>query len=100
MYINVWCDDYFGVIIMCYQYRRGNRYGLQCFSFIVTQCGVAAVPPSVPVNGFVQGGRIVGGTPAKPHSWPWQVSINYDGTHVCGGTILSQNYVVTAAHCV
>ena len=45
--------------------------------------------------------RIVGGEPATSHSWGWAVSLRVDGFgHICGGTILSAHYILTAAHCV
>lgn len=43
--------------------------------------------------------RITGGSSAKPGQWPWQVSITYDGIHVCGGSLVSDQWVVSAAHC-
>jgi len=50
-------------------------------------------------------GFIVGGSEATPHSIPWQISLgfqmyDYDLGHTCGGSIVSRNYVVTAAHCL
>jgi len=45
--------------------------------------------------------RIVNGEEATPHEFPWIVSmIMPDGYWFCGGTILTENYVVTASHCV
>ncbi|XP_078389164.1 transmembrane protease serine 13-like isoform X2 [Cetorhinus maximus] len=43
--------------------------------------------------------RIVGGVPAQLGKWPWQVSLHYKLRHVCGGTIISQDWVITASHC-
>jgi len=44
---------------------------------------------------------IVGGREASRHSIPWQVSVQTTrGFHFCGGTILNNKYVLTAAHCV
>ncbi|ESP00778.1 hypothetical protein LOTGIDRAFT_207774 [Lottia gigantea] len=48
--------------------------------------------------------RIVGGVDAEPHTHPWQVSlrrVTSEGqSHFCGGVILNENYVLTAAHCL
>ncbi|XP_045469477.1 trypsin-1-like [Harmonia axyridis] len=43
--------------------------------------------------------RIVGGTEADITEFPWQVGINYKGKHNCGGSILNNHYILTAAHC-
>ncbi len=32
--------------------------------------------------------RIVGGREAIAHSWPWLVSLQFDGNHFCGGTLI------------
>ncbi|XP_053667565.1 polyserase-2-like [Anopheles marshallii] len=47
---------------------------------------------------------IVNGTEAKDGYWPWHVAIFHNKglsfDYACGGTILDQNTVLTAAHCV
>ncbi|XP_021127484.2 ovochymase-2 [Anas platyrhynchos] len=44
--------------------------------------------------------RIVGGSQVKQGSHPWQVSLKRRQKHFCGGTIVSAQWVVTAAHCI
>ena len=56
--------------------------------------------------------RIVGGGPADVDEWPWSVALIIKpirtssfappgslGLHFCGGTLISQTLVLTAAHC-
>ncbi|PBC28310.1 Trypsin-7 [Apis cerana cerana] len=44
--------------------------------------------------------RIIGGHNASINDYPYQVSIHYMGKHHCGGSIISENWLLTAAHCI
>ncbi|XP_053280975.1 chymotrypsin-like elastase family member 2A [Pleuronectes platessa] len=59
-------------------------------------CGLPTFPPVL--------SRVVAGDDVRPHSWPWQISLQSDSSgryrHVCGGTLISSLWVLTAAHCI
>jgi len=66
-------------------------------------CGAPAISHNVAFD------RIVGGTEAVSGSWPWQISLrrcsnchgtSSEGYHTCGGVILSERWVISAAHCI
>ncbi|KAJ7320600.1 hypothetical protein JRQ81_020111 [Phrynocephalus forsythii] len=44
--------------------------------------------------------RIVGGNASLPQQWPWQASLQFQGYHLCGGSIITSWWILTAAHCV
>ncbi|XP_063066929.1 transmembrane protease serine 9-like [Engraulis encrasicolus] len=54
----------------------------------VSGCG------SAPLNSGV-----LNGSDAPAGSWPWQASIHRSGSHVCGGSLISNQWVLTAASC-
>ncbi|KAJ7427399.1 Transmembrane protease serine 2 [Willisornis vidua] len=66
----------------------GNVVSLRCI-----ECGLSTKSVNI-MN------RIVGGSGAVLGQWPWQVSLHVEGTHVCGGSIITRQWIVTAAHCV
>lgn len=73
--------------------------------FAVLLCANAiygAVLPSTGRFGYIDG-RIVGGQDAEPHSAPWIITMQWGfaglTTHLCGGSIIRPNWVLTAAHC-
>jgi len=45
--------------------------------------------------------RIVGGNDAAEGLRPWMVGLNeVTGEHFCGGSLITNEWVLTAAHCV
>uniref|UniRef100_A0A8C9KS86 Serine protease 55 n=1 Tax=Panthera tigris altaica TaxID=74533 RepID=A0A8C9KS86_PANTA len=44
--------------------------------------------------------RIIGGMEAEVGEFPWQVSIQARNEHFCGGAIINEWWIVTAAHCL
>ncbi|XP_037135015.1 transmembrane protease serine 9-like isoform X2 [Syngnathus acus] len=43
--------------------------------------------------------QIVGGVDAQEGSWPWQASVQIYGAHICGGSLINREWVMSAAHC-
>ncbi|NXH80644.1 OVCH2 protein, partial [Edolisoma coerulescens] len=62
------------------------------------KCG-QKVQETNPGSYFALFTRIVGGNQVKQGSHPWQVSLKRRQKHFCGGTIVSAQWVFTAAHC-
>jgi trypsin len=49
---------------------------------------------------YEQDNRIVGGSDDVIENVPFQISLHRTGSHHCGGSILNQNTILSAAHCV
>uniref|UniRef100_A0A8C5FJG6 Chymotrypsin-like n=1 Tax=Gadus morhua TaxID=8049 RepID=A0A8C5FJG6_GADMO len=71
---------------------------LSCFALVASGlgCGMPSIRPQV----REEDNKIVNGQNAVSGSWPWQVSLQEtSGFHFCGGSLINQNWVVTAGHC-
>ncbi|XP_023246420.1 proclotting enzyme-like [Copidosoma floridanum] len=53
-------------------------------------CGISAVEAS----------RVTGGRPTSTRDFPWIVAILSHGEQYCGGVLITDRHVLTAAHCV
>lgn len=58
----------------------------------LSQCGAK--------NGNQDQERIVGGKNADPGEWPWMVALFNAGRQFCGGSLIDEQHILTAAHCV
>ncbi|XP_065597911.1 enteropeptidase isoform X6 [Cyrtonyx montezumae] len=47
-----------------------------------------------------KGTKIVGGSDARREAWPWIVSLHFNSRPVCGASLVNEEWLVTAAHCV
>ncbi|XP_075210710.1 trypsin-7-like isoform X2 [Lycorma delicatula] len=47
-----------------------------------------------------EAGRIVGGKPTDVNEFPWMARLSYFNKFYCGGMLINDRYVMSAAHCV
>lgn len=68
-------------------------------------CGNPASKPSIQGNNLNKK-RIINGDIASENSWPWIVSIrirtnvSHISSHICGGSLIYNQFVITSAHCI
>ncbi|XP_011177409.2 serine protease SP24D [Zeugodacus cucurbitae] len=71
-----------------------TRYILPVFTCLLALTAISS-------SNAAPNGRVVGGADAVVGQFPHQVSLQRsDGSHTCGGSIISETFIVTAAHCV
>ncbi|CAG0893911.1 unnamed protein product [Darwinula stevensoni] len=69
----------------------------------MSDCLSSAFVSSRPACGLGEPGKsakIVNGEEAGKGEFPWHVGITYKGRFYCGGAVINDRYVLTAAHCV
>ncbi|XP_066538773.1 elastase-1-like [Hoplias malabaricus] len=78
------------------------------FVFLLSCIGLihATAVPDLTVSNERYTGKVIGGSSAHPAMWRYQASLQYDNwnsgsfAHICGGSLVSPLYVMTAAHCI
>ncbi|XP_072796939.1 transmembrane protease serine 11A isoform X2 [Vicugna pacos] len=71
--------------------RNTRALSINASSVQVNGCGKRVVPLTV--------NRIMSGDLAVKAAWPWQASLQHNNIHQCGATLISNTWLVTAAHC-
>ncbi|XP_029331830.1 mannan-binding lectin serine protease 2 isoform X3 [Mus caroli] len=85
-----------------YTMSSNGKYVCEADGFWTSSKGEKLPPVCEPVCGLsthTVGGRIVGGQPAKPGDFPWQVLL-LGPTTAAAGALIHDNWVLTAAHAV
>ncbi|KAL7634319.1 UNVERIFIED_CONTAM: hypothetical protein RMT77_014696 [Armadillidium vulgare] len=76
-----------------------------CIVILFLNVSVETQITKIPINNCkcgmqtFAGGRIYGGVMAKDSEFPWQAGLVFNGRIVCGGSIINEKYILTAAHC-
>ncbi|CAF0774444.1 unnamed protein product [Adineta ricciae] len=71
--------------------------GQQCVDYEIRFClqyneySISTYPPVE--------NQTAGGSEVHPHALPWHVSIQYDERHMCGGTLIDNQHILTTASC-
>uniref|UniRef100_A0A3Q1IPT7 Peptidase S1 domain-containing protein n=1 Tax=Anabas testudineus TaxID=64144 RepID=A0A3Q1IPT7_ANATE len=91
---------YYCIVLYMFALLVGTlHYTYFLFSDWPENCGNPAVKPNTATP------RVVNGEEAIPHSWPWQVSMQASPMfpipymHGCGGSLIHEEWILTAAHC-
>jgi secreted trypsin-like serine protease len=61
---------------------------------------VVAIGALSPTQAQAASPRIIGGSPIDITAAPWQVLLRINGTTQCGGAVIADTWLLTAAHCV
>ncbi|XP_031416995.1 transmembrane protease serine 9-like [Clupea harengus] len=64
-----------------------------------TTTPATTTPPPVVCGRAPLNSRLIGGSDVSAGVWPWLASLHLNGTHTCGGTLVSETLVLTSANC-
>src|SRR5688572_18465270 len=66
---------------------------------LVAACSDPSLRPDLERQARVND-RIVNGTDTTIEVRPWQISLQVQQQHFCGGSILTPEWIITAQHCI
>lgn len=75
----------------CWKYTQSTKKVFDLIHYY-SDCGERSSSLSVPY--------IIGGSRSYLGQWPWVVGIKIGARFICGGSLISDQWVVTAAHCI
>ncbi|CAH1637696.1 unnamed protein product [Spodoptera littoralis] len=82
-------------------YTRGTLDNKNGPSFVESHLNLGLLPLQC---GNIESDRIWGGNRTRLYEMPWMVLLSYDSARgpklSCGGSLINERYVLTAAHCV
>ncbi|XP_067848566.1 coagulation factor X-like [Heptranchias perlo] len=94
------CKSQYGnYVCYCTQGYKLGEDQRSCVPEVPYPCGKVLVPSSIEDTDLVLR-SIDGDQHCRMGEYPWQVLLKSDGEIFCGGAIINENFVLTAAHCV
>ena len=78
----------------CIRLKSKHKNVFSSFCLFISLCVLSTVSAAQP--------KIVGGNKAVPNAYPFMVSVEYqdDNTQFCGASLITENKILTAAHCI
>ncbi|KAJ9088261.1 Enteropeptidase, variant 2 [Entomophthora muscae] len=77
----------------------GHVFGIMALAGLA-QCRTRLMQEGDIISDGSYSPNVIGGNEVKPaFKYPWVVSLQWKGNHVCGGTLIKADMVLTAAHC-
>nr|XP_006219499.2 transmembrane protease serine 7-like [Vicugna pacos] len=79
-----------------------NSSKVDCISSFSSKSAFKSCDPSSPKGCSRSSStlhRIIGGIDTQEGGWPWQVSLHFVGSAYCGASVISREWLLSAAHC-